>query len=83
MPLGMMPSKVWDGQMNATGGYQVVKEDGDMLCYTIYNRNDFENYLFENTRLDTSISTRHGYGKIYEEDGQFYFNLKLQIRLIK
>lgn len=41
MPLGMMPSKVWDGQMNATGGYQVVKEDGDMLCYPIYNRNDF------------------------------------------
>lgn len=81
--LGMMPSKVWDGKLNATGGYLVVKEDGDVLCYHIYNRNDFEDYLFENTRLDTASSTRYEFGDIYEEDGQFYFNLNLQIRFIK
>jgi type II restriction enzyme len=83
MALGMMPSKMWDGQLNATGGYLVVKEDGDVLCYHVYNRNDFENYLFENTRLDTSSSTRHEYGMIYEEGGHFFFKLNLQIRFIK
>ena len=30
--LGMMPSKVWTGQLDATGGYLVVKEDGEVLC---------------------------------------------------
>ncbi|MBW7838370.1 MAG: HpaII family restriction endonuclease, partial [Chitinophagaceae bacterium] len=44
--LGMMPSKVWTGVLDATGGYLVVKDDGEILCYHIYNRNEFEDYLF-------------------------------------
>ncbi|TYA86864.1 HpaII family restriction endonuclease, partial [Seonamhaeicola marinus] len=43
--LGMMPSKVWTGKYDATGGYLIVKENGDVLCYHIYNRNEFEDYL--------------------------------------
>ena len=78
--LGMTPSKVWTGIYDATGGYLVVKENGDVLCYHIYNRNQFEDYLFANTKLETASSTRHEFGKIYEEDGQFYFKLNLQIR---
>ena len=49
--LGMMPSKVWTGQLDATGGYLVVKEDGEVLCYHIYNRNEFEDYLINNTKI--------------------------------
>ncbi len=78
--LGMMPSKVWTGQYDATGGYLIVKENGDVLCYHIYNRNEFENYLFNNTKLDTASSNRHGFGSIYEENGELYFKLNLQIR---
>lgn len=78
--LGMMPSKVWKGVLDATGGYLVVKENGDILCYHIYNRNEFENYLFSNTKLETASSSRHDFGKIYEKDGELYFNLNLQIR---
>ena len=81
--LGMMPSKVWTGQYDATGGYLIVKENGDVLCYHIYNRNEFENYLFNNTKLDTASSNRHDFGSIYEEDGEFYFKLNLQIRFVK
>ncbi|PKH50221.1 HpaII family restriction endonuclease [Tenacibaculum sp. Bg11-29] len=81
--LGMMPSKVWTGQYDATGGYLVVKEDGDILCYHIYNKNEFENYLFNNTKLDTASSSRHDFGSIYEENGELYFKLNLQIRFIK
>lgn len=40
--LGMMPSKVWTGELDATGGYLVVKDNGEILCYHIYNRNEFE-----------------------------------------
>jgi HpaII restriction endonuclease len=78
--LGMTPAKVWTGLYDATGGYLIVKENGDVLCYHIYNRNIFEEYLFANTKLETASSTRNGFGKIYEQDGKFYYKLNLQIR---
>lgn len=80
--LGMMPSKVWTGEYDATGGYLIVKLDGEILCYHIYNKNEFENYLLSNTKLDTASSSRHGFGMVYEEDGQLYFKLNLQIRFL-
>lgn len=80
--LGMTPSKVWAGKYDATGGYLVVKENGEVLCYHIYNRNQFEDYLFANTKLETPSSTRHDFGKIYEDQGCYFFKLNLQIRFI-
>jgi hypothetical protein len=80
--LGMMPSKVWGGVYDATGGYLIVKEDGEILCYHIYNRNQFEDYLFQNTKLETASSTKHGFGTIYQDGGDYYLNLNLQIRFI-
>lgn len=81
--LGMMPSKVWTGEYDATGGYLIVKDNGEVLCYHIYNRNQFEDYLLNNTKFDTASSSRHGFGKIYQENGQLYFKLNLQIRFTK
>lgn len=81
--LGMMPSQVWTGKYDATGGYLIVKENGDVLCYHIYYRNEFEDYLLNNTKLDTASSSRHGFGEIYKENGELYFNLNLQIRFTK
>lgn len=66
--LGMMPSKVWSGKYDTTGGYLIIKENGDVLCYHIYNRNEFEDYLLNNTKLDTASSSRHGFGEIYQKD---------------
>lgn len=81
--LGMMPSKVWTGELDATGGYLIVKEDGEILCYHIYNRNEFEDYLLNNTKLETASSTRHEFGTVYKENQQQYFKLNLQIRFLK
>lgn len=78
--LGMTPSSVWSGQLDATGGFLVVKEDGDILCYHIYNRNEFENYLVNNTKLETASSNRHNFGLLYEEKNKLFFKLNLQIR---
>lgn len=78
--LGMMPSKVWIGKYDTTGGHLIVKRNGDVLCYHIYNRNQFEDYLFENTRLDTASSSRHGFGTIYKKNDRYYFKLNLQVR---
>ncbi|MBU1852346.1 MAG: HpaII family restriction endonuclease [Candidatus Omnitrophica bacterium] len=41
---------------------------------------EFKDYLFNNTRLDSPSSTRHGYGQIYKEGKNRLFNLNLQIR---
>jgi type II restriction enzyme len=81
--LGMMPSKVWTGELDATGGYLIVKEDGEVLCYHIYNRNEFEDYLLNNTKLETASSSRHDFGNVITSDVGLKFKLNLQIRFIK
>jgi len=78
--LGMTPSSIWKGQYDATGGIIIVKEDGDLVCYHIYNRNEFQNYLLNNTRFEQASSSRYNFGSLYEEKGKIYFNLNLQIR---
>lgn len=80
--LGMKAARIWDGFYNATGGYIVVKEDGNIVCYHIYNRNEFQSYLFNNTRFETPSSGKHKFGKIYEENGSLFFKLNLQVRFI-
>lgn len=80
--LGMMPATAWSGKFDATGGYLVVKRDGEILCYHFYDRNRFEDYLFFNAYLERSSTSRHEYASIIkEEDGTLSFKLNLQIRL--
>ncbi|WP_224487859.1 HpaII family restriction endonuclease [Robertkochia flava] len=81
--LGMMPAKPWTGTYDATGGYIIVKEKGELICYHNYDKNQFENYLFNNTRLETASSSRHDFGYIYTEGTKTFLKLNLQIRFIK
>ncbi len=82
--LGMKPSSKWDGYDEATGGYIVVKNTGDLVCYHLYNRNALKDFLFKNTKFENASQTRHDFGKIYvDNDGNQYFNLNLQIRFKK
>lgn len=82
--LGMTPSTEWTGIYDANGGYIVVKKDGEIVCYHFYNRNDIEDYLYNNTRFDTPSRTRYGFGKLYRgDDGGVYIKLNLQIRFKK
>lgn len=80
--LGMMPSKAWDGHDEANGGYVIVKEDGDVLAYHLYNRGAFETYLLNNTKLERGSTSRHGFASIYKENERYLINLNLQIRFI-
>lgn len=65
---------------DANGGYIVVKKDGNVVCYHIYNRNDFEQYLFDYTFFDRASTSRHGFMSIYKENYIYKINLNLQIR---
>ena len=83
MALGMMPNTDWNGILTSLGGFLLVKKDGDVLCYYLYNLEDFQDYLLNNTKLDTPSTTRYGIGKLIEENGHYFIKLNLQVRFIK
>jgi len=78
--LGMTPATKWEGKYDATGGIIVVKQNGDVLCYHIYNRNEFQKYLVNNTKFEQASTSRYKFGEVYEEKGNFFIKLNLQIR---
>lgn len=78
--LGMTPATPWDGRYDATGGYIVVKSNGDLVCYHIYDRNMFEDYMFKNTKLVSASSSRYNYGSITRQGKDLLLKLNLQIR---
>ena len=93
--LGMTPETVWTGIYDATGGIIIVKESGELVCYHIYNKNEFQDYLIHNTKLEqastseddnnpgfskTIKSKPYKYGWVYEENGELFIKLNLQIR---
>jgi len=81
--LGMMPNTPWNGYHSINGGHIVVSKSGEILTYFyIYFPQEFENYLFNRTKLERGSTTRHKFGQIYfDKDGErAYINLNLQIR---
>lgn len=78
--LGMVPSREWNTRLSAYGGYIIVRNDGMLLCYHLYNDDDFRDYLFNNTKLDTPSTSRHDFGYLYEDDGELFLKLNLQVR---
>lgn len=78
--LGMKPAKKWDGLDEANGGYIIVRADGEILAYHIYNRNFFEQYLLDNTVFERASTSRHGYMGLYEENGEMFIKFNLQVR---
>ena len=82
--LGMTPAHQWNGCYEANGGYIVVKEDGDIVCYHFYDRNEIEGYLLSNTRLDNPSRRRYGWGSLFRHrDGTPCLRLNLQIRFVR
>jgi len=78
--LGMVPKTKWHGIDEANGGYIIVKSDGEIVCYHIYDRNRLRNYLYKSTKFDSPSSSRTGAGKLFKEDDKVKFKLTCQIR---
>lgn len=55
--LGMVSETPWLGIYDATGGQIIVKEDGQVVCYHIYEQNRFLNYLFNSTKFETPATS--------------------------
>lgn len=80
--LGMMPSDVWDGREDASGGYIIVLPDGRLVALYVYNTNLFEKYLYESTIFERASTTRHKYLTLIPDGdtGDYLLKLNLQIR---
>ncbi|MEL5938181.1 HpaII family restriction endonuclease [Tetragenococcus halophilus] len=79
--LGMVPLTPWSGLDEANGGYIVVKDNAEVLCYHIYDRNRLSNYLYNHTAFDTPSTGRTKVGLIKKEtDDSQKFQLTMQIR---
>ena len=50
--MGMTPETPWSGFYDADGGQIVVKKDGDIVFYHIYELNRFRQYLLNATRIE-------------------------------
>ena len=81
--LGMTPSRAWSGTLSATGGYLILKPDGELVCYHIFNINSFEDYLLRSTKFERGGESRHRYGEFYKEGEKNLIKLNLQIRFTK
>jgi hypothetical protein len=78
--MGLRPSTHWDGDTTKFSGILVVKINGDVVFYYLYNRKNFEEHLFKNVAFERPSTTRHKYGSIFNENGIDKIKLNLQIR---
>ena len=82
--LGMTPKRRWNGEEDANGGYVAVKGDGTIVCYFIYDRVGFMDYLIAHTKMERPSTSRHDYAKIFKtHNGQYMMKLNLQVRFMQ
>lgn len=77
---GLNPGRPWNGSHDVSGGYIVVKGDGEVLAYHTYIQEAFRQFLLDHCRFDKGSTTKHKYGTIYKENGNYYLRLNLQVR---
>ena len=81
--LGMVPGEPWSAYLSSYGGYIIVKDNGELVCYHLYNDDEFKDYLFNSTKFDTPSTSRHDYCYVYNDGNEPYLDLNYQIRFIK
>ncbi len=94
--MGMTPETVWNGHYDATGGQIIVKENGDIVCYHIYELNRFLEFLLNFTYFEqpatgeSSNNPGHQkpdskknffFGWVYKEGNEYFIKLNLQVRM--
>lgn len=94
--MGMTPETVWTGFYDATGGQIIVKDSGDVVCYHIYEQNQFLNFLINSTTFEQPSTSEdennpghseknpnkpYLFGWVYEENGRYFIKINLQVRM--
>jgi hypothetical protein len=92
--MGMTSETPWLGEYDSFGGVIIAKNNGEILCFHIYDFNLFRDYLINNTVFEQastgedaynpgnprSSGKRYYYGWLYNESDELCFKINLQIR---
>lgn len=92
--MGMTSETPWLGEYDSFGGVIIAKNDGDVVCFHIYDFNLFRNYLIENTKFEQpstgedstvpgtprQIGKKYHYGWLFENKNELNFKINLQVR---
>ena len=78
---GLRFSKPWSGRSDVSGGYIVVKRDGDVVAFHSCIADEFKDFLIDKLKFEGPSCSRHKYMEIYKkDDGKYYLKLALQFR---
>ncbi|MCO5114120.1 MAG: HpaII family restriction endonuclease [Bdellovibrionaceae bacterium] len=80
MCVGMFPSVDWNGEEQIIGTL-IYNQNQDLICLHRFDINNFKNYLYEHSFLDTASTSRHKFGSLYKEGEDVFVKLNLLIRL--
>ena len=81
--MGLRPSTIWRGKTTTFNGMLIVKSSGEIVFNYLNEIKNFEEYLFNSVSFERPSTSRHKYGHIYENQGESYIDLNLQIRFLK
>lgn len=77
---GMRLGSEWDGKSQCTGGYIVLKNDGDVVAYHSTIADEFKDFLVDKLRMEGPSHKRHKDMVIYKKNGEYYLKLAMQFR---
>lgn len=77
---GMTAGSKWDGKEQVNGGYIVVTDDGDVICYYSNDRETFRDYLYLNTYFEYVSADKYVWSRIVKIDGDYYLPLNVSVR---
>lgn len=78
---GFVPGQKWNGVNTVNGGLIVIKNNGDVVVLDLmYYPEEVNKYLINESKLDSPSTHRYHMLEIFEENGEFYFTLNLQVR---
>ncbi len=77
---GMTAGQKWDGREQVNGGYIVVMDDGDVICYHSNDREAFRDYLYRNTHFEYVGADKYCWSRILKINGEYYLPLNASVR---
>ena len=80
---GMTAGNEWDGKEQVNGGYIVVMDDGDVICYHSSDRETFRDYLYRNTYFEYVSADKYLWSRIIKIGGEYFLPLNISVRFYK
>lgn len=77
---GMTAGCKWDGKEQVNGGYIVVMDDGDVICYHSNDRETFRDYLYRNTYFEYVSADKYIWSRIIKIADEYYLPLNISVR---